>query len=105
MAKISGPKVVIQFNLFHPLMNPLFAMLRKGGAEEIALAADAAKNAFPEWRDLTGTERKKNPTQDRGWHRCPRRRDRPVRKLGHRSTHSIYGQGRDPRCREFSVLR
>ena len=44
------------------------------------------------------------PTQDRGWHRCPRRRDRIVRKLGHRTTYSIYGQGRDPWCREFSVF-
>ena len=47
------------FQSVSPVDESFICDVAKGGAEEIALAADAAKNAFPAWRDLTGTERKK----------------------------------------------
>src|SRR6056300_51623 len=47
------------FQSISPVDESFICDVAKGGAEEIALAADAAKNAFPEWRDLTGIERKK----------------------------------------------
>ena len=47
------------FQSFSPVDESFICDVAKGGAEEIALASNAAKNAFPEWRDLTGTERKK----------------------------------------------
>src|SRR6056300_565624 len=46
------------FQSISPVDESFICDVAKGGAEEIALAADAAKNAFPEWRDLTGIERK-----------------------------------------------
>ena len=42
------------FQSVSPVDESFICDVAKGGAEEIALAADAAKNAFPEWRDLTG---------------------------------------------------
>ena len=47
------------FQSVSPVDESFICDVAKGGVEEVALAADAAKNAFPEWRDLTGTERKK----------------------------------------------
>ena len=47
------------FQSVSPVDESFICDVAKGGAEEIALAAGAAKNAFPAWRDLTGTERKK----------------------------------------------
>ena len=48
-----------KFQSVSPVDESFICDVAKGGVKEIALAASAAKTAFPDWRDLTGTERKK----------------------------------------------
>ena len=48
-----------KFQSVSPVDESFICDVAKGGVEEITLAASAAKTAFPDWRDLTGTERKK----------------------------------------------
>ncbi|MEM7188496.1 MAG: 5-carboxymethyl-2-hydroxymuconate semialdehyde dehydrogenase [Pseudomonadota bacterium] len=47
------------FDTRSPVDGSHIADVARGGAEEIDQAAAAAKAAFPEWRDMGGTERKK----------------------------------------------
>ena len=47
------------FENFSPVDDEFICTIAKGGAEDIDRAAKAAKDAFPAWRDMSGTERKK----------------------------------------------
>lgn len=47
------------FQSVSPVDESFICNVAKGGAHEISLAAEAAKNAFAAWRDLAGVERKK----------------------------------------------
>ncbi|MEY8841069.1 5-carboxymethyl-2-hydroxymuconate semialdehyde dehydrogenase [Cribrihabitans sp. XS_ASV171] len=47
------------FETRSPVDDSLICTVAKGGAEDIDAAARAARDAFPAWRDMAGTERKK----------------------------------------------
>ncbi|MEM7058551.1 MAG: 5-carboxymethyl-2-hydroxymuconate semialdehyde dehydrogenase [Pseudomonadota bacterium] len=47
------------FQSTSPIDDAVLCDVARGGAEDIDAAAKAAKEAFPEWRDLGGAERKK----------------------------------------------
>ncbi|MFC3613249.1 5-carboxymethyl-2-hydroxymuconate semialdehyde dehydrogenase [Lutimaribacter marinistellae] len=47
------------FETRSPVDDSLICTVAKGGADDIDAAAQAAKAAFPAWRDIGGTERKK----------------------------------------------
>ncbi len=47
------------FDNFSPVDEEFICKVAKGGAADVDAAAQAAKDAFPAWRDMAGTERKK----------------------------------------------
>ena len=46
-----------RFEVFEPAVGQLYASAPRSDARDVALAVEAAQNAFPAWRDLPGSER------------------------------------------------
>ena len=84
----AGSKGVFQTK--SPVDKSLICNVAHGTAADIDRAADAAHEAFAEWRDLPATERKKGHLSDCQWDRSARRRNCTMRMLGHWSGFQIH---------------
>ena len=93
------------FETKSPIDGAVLATVARGNAEDIDRAATAAALAFRSWRDMPAAMRQKAAASRCRRDRGPRRRDRRARMHRYRPGASLHGQGRDPRRREFPLLR
>ena len=75
-----------------PVDDSVICDVAEGSASDVDAAATAAYHAFPSWRDMPGKERKKilHAVADAIVARAD---EIALRKLGHRTGHSVYVQG------------
>ena len=93
------------FDNLTPVDNSTLCEVARGDAADIDAAAQAAKRAFPAWRDLPGDERKRSPARGRRSDRSARGGDRDRREHGYRPADPIHGESCAARRGELSLLR